>query len=570
VLAQLRGVLAAEQSAEVAQEDQNHWSVGPVAPKAVRRPVGTLEFARFQPRQVHERDTRSRSPPRVQRTSDLGLSSNGLAKCQVVAVLVHRRIRRVSEPFSVEVFANTFQQFMRDVNQLVPRPSPLADRLGAHLGADPGTLATVSEQLSIAEHPNLQLTLNELADASEPPSELIGLPTEVTYMGGFSLASIASGRFMGPTDSSAVSYLNQRVDVDRTMPCVELGIYLLHHEGSPIVAFVMAGGHRGPRQAGLILEVLALDRDTASRFVAAVRDGMDRLNVYRHKVLEFAFSQHGEFGLTFRGLPPVSREDIVLSPGVLEAIEAHTVGIGEQVDALRAARRHLKRGLLLHGPPGTGKTFTVMYLCNRMPERTTVLLTGQGVGALGQAVALARKLEPAMVVLEDVDLVASARDLHPMAPQPMLFQLLNEMDGLHDDSDIVFVLTTNRVELLEPALASRPGRIDQAVEVPLPDGDCRRRLLHHYLELVDHQITATDSFVERTSGVSAAFIKELVRRSVLVAATQGRTTVTDGHLAVALDDLLSHGGPLLRSLLGAATEAAPSAGPPADHHGGDR
>ena len=51
----------------------------------------------------------------------------------------------------------------------------------------------------------------------------------------------------------------------------------------------------------------------------------------------------------------------------------------------------------------------------------------------------------------------------------MLNTLLNEMDGLKEDADILFVLTTNRPEQLEGALASRPGRIDQAIEVPLPD-----------------------------------------------------------------------------------------------------
>ena len=57
--------------------------------------------------------------------------------------------------------------------------------------------------------------------------------------------------------------------------------------------------------------------------------------------------------------------------------------------------------------------------------------------------------------------------MHP-GQHPLLFQLLNEMDGLAEDADVVFVLTTNRADLLEPALAARPGRVDQAVELDLP------------------------------------------------------------------------------------------------------
>ena len=69
--------------------------------------------------------------------------------------------------------------------------------------------------------------------------------------------------------------------------------------------------------------------------------------------------------------------------------------------------------------------------------------------------------------------------MHP-GQHPLLFQLLNEMDGLAEDADVVFVLTTNRADLLEPALAARPGRVDQAVELGLPDATARRALLELY------------------------------------------------------------------------------------------
>src|SRR5690606_29062737 len=124
----------------------------------------------------------------------------------------------------------------------------------------------------------------------------------------------------------------------------------------------------------------------------------------------------------------------------LEAIERHTIGMSRHADALRAAKRHLKRGLLLYGPPGTGKTLSVMYLCGQLAGRTVLLLSGPGAGALGQAAAIARSLQPSMVVVEDVDLVAMERTRPGMDTNPLLFQLLNEMDGLDDDADVVFVL----------------------------------------------------------------------------------------------------------------------------------
>ena len=186
---------------------------------------------------------------------------------------------------------------------------------------------------------------------------------------------------------------------------------------------------------------------------------------------------------------------------------------------LLEAGRHLKRGLLLYGPPGTGKTLSVMYLCNRMPGADHVLLGGPGVAGLGQAAAIARA--PAAGDGRDRGRRPRRHRAHDAGHgghNPLLFQLLNEMDGLAEDADVIFVLTTNRVELLEPALAARPGRIDQAVEIKLPDAECRRRLFDRYLQGVTHQSSRPSTASSPGPKASSpAFIRELVRRATLAA-----------------------------------------------------
>ncbi len=82
-------------------------------------------------------------------------------------------------------------------------------------------------------------------------------------------------------------------------------------------------------------------------------------------------------------------------------------------------------------------------------------------------------------MVEDVDLIAEERGHYP-GQNPMLFELLNEMDGLGSDIDVTFLLTTNRADLLEEALAARPGRVDHAAELPVPDEAARARLLRLY------------------------------------------------------------------------------------------
>jgi ATP-dependent 26S proteasome regulatory subunit len=171
---------------------------------------------------------------------------------------------------------------------------------------------------------------------------------------------------------------------------------------------------------------------------------------------------------------------------------------------------------------------------------------------------VARVLAPSVVVIEDVDLIAEERGLR-VGQHPLLFQLLNEMDGLGGDLDVTFLLTTNRPDRLEAALAARPGRVDHAAELPLPDTEARRRLLELYRGSLVLDLSDPDDVITRTEGVTAAFLKELLRRAALLAVGTGPARegnggapirVTDAHLTEALDQLLDARGQLTRTLLG--------------------
>jgi ATP-dependent 26S proteasome regulatory subunit len=139
--------------------------------------------------------------------------------------------------------------------------------------------------------------------------------------------------------------------------------------------------------------------------------------------------------------------------------------------------------------------------------------------------------------------------------ESLLNKLLNEMDGLKEDSEILFVLTTNRPEQLEGALAGRPGRIDQAIEVPLPDDIGRTKLVQLYGKGLPLDPTIVAEVAQRTKGVSAAFIKELMRRIAQASiARDGGSSVDTDDIGEALDEMLFAGGKLNIKLLGGARE----------------
>jgi ATP-dependent 26S proteasome regulatory subunit len=136
---------------------------------------------------------------------------------------------------------------------------------------------------------------------------------------------------------------------------------------------------------------------------------------------------------------------------------------------------------LFYGPPGTGKTHTIHYLATRLPKHTTLLVTAEEVGLLEHYFQLARFLQPSILVIEDADLIACRREeMNGACEEVLLNKLLNEMDGLREDAEILFILTTNRPEHIESTLTARPGRIDQAIEFPLPNDEGRRQLAQLY------------------------------------------------------------------------------------------
>ncbi|MET0459589.1 MAG: ATP-binding protein [Ilumatobacteraceae bacterium] len=425
-----------------------------------------------------------------------------------------------------------------------PRTSPLAARLQAHLAIGTDAISSTSATLPLMERVNVQLAL----DAYERDAavwEVIGLTTDIGNYGGVSLPGMVSGSWQGPGESSR-QYEAVEVDVDETLACLKSGIVLTEHDGVP-VAVLLYVADRYARE--VIVEIVGSTQEAADGFLRRLRHLMDEHNAFRGKVISFSFGMHGQFGMTFTRVPFVDRGQVVLRAGELDAIEEHTIGISEVAAELRAAGQHVKRGLLLYGPPGTGKTHTISYLLSRMAGRTTIILTGGAVSAVGQAGTIARQLQPATIVIEDVDLIGMDRQLPGGEHNALLFQLLNEMDGLAEDADVLFVLTTNRVDMLEPALAARPGRVDQAIELALPDAEGRRRLLELYTGV---PVTAADEdVVAQLDGVAPAFIKELARRAALVRLRDGATTGTA--LATALDTMLEHATPVLRRTLAGPT-----------------
>jgi ATP-dependent Clp protease adapter protein ClpS len=358
-------------------------------------------------------------------------------------------------------------------------------------------------------------------------------------------------------------YHDVDVGEDAPVKCLNNGLWLCQDENLRY-AVVFSSHREYGHESGTCVEIAVPVGAAGAQFVqrcfAELENAVNAARSYRGKVL--SLDRDNDYrgrsrGITVHKLPPVQREDVILPAATIKLLDRNVLNFVGSRAQLRRLGQSTRKGILLYGPPGTGKTHTIRYLASNLPSHTTLIITAAQIALLAEYMSLARLLQPAMVVIEDVDLIARNRDDMGPCEESMLNGLLNEMDGLKQDADILFVLTTNRPEQLEGALASRPGRIDQAIEVPLPDDIGRSKLVQLYGRGLPLGDAVVDEAAQRTKGVSAAFIKELMRRIAQASiARDGATTVESGDIGEALDDMLFAGGKLNVKLLGGAKEMA--------------
>lgn len=248
-------------------------------------------------------------------------------------------------------------------------------------------------------------------------------------------------------------------------------------------------------------------KEEITKFVVGVLTTAREQNFYRGKKLEFAGR------LRFLDLNHRSWDSIILDEGTKKEIRANTVGF-------LARREHwvkfgipAKRGILLVGEPGTGKTIICKAIMAEADGLTCITASAYAIEAreyITELYELAEDLAPCLVFLEDIDLIGQNREEFGYQRGPTMLSLLSALDGIEEKNDVVTVATTNCLWTIDKALSERPSRFDRVIRLSRPSLEQRRELVTHLCQRIPLGEALQEYVACKTEGCTPAQIQEVI------------------------------------------------------------
>lgn len=239
------------------------------------------------------------------------------------------------------------------------------------------------------------------------------------------------------------------------------------------------------------------------------------------EVLVFAAGRFSKDEALQKSIDATRFDELVLPETLVTALRDDVRQFLSSKDVYAAAGAAWKRGVLLLGPPGNGKTHAIKAIINesKLPCVYVKSFTGRytdPADSIAQVFARARSVAPCIVVLEDLDALISDDNRS---------FLLNELDGFAANHGLITVASSNHPERLDPSLLHRPSRFDRKYRFELPDAGLRKRYLQRWSKRLPSPVgdAAIDEATQLTDGFTFAYLKETGLSTQMQLASEGNS-----------------------------------------------
>lgn len=255
------------------------------------------------------------------------------------------------------------------------------------------------------------------------------------------------------------------------------------------------------------VEGLASMKKEVDKFIDGVKDIIEGKNFYRGKNIEFGRR------LRFLNLRAKSWDSIILDPGIKREIKANTIDFLNKRELWGKYGIPSKRGILLAGEPGTGKTAICKALMAEASGITCITTNAYGLDDddyITELYELAQDLSPCIVFIEDIDLVGQNREEFGYHKGSALLSLLTVLDGIEERKEIVTVATTNCVDMLDKAISERPSRFDRVIRLARPSLEQRQELINLLGQKISMDEPTQDYIARNTEYCTPAQLQEVI------------------------------------------------------------
>lgn len=295
--------------------------------------------------------------------------------------------------------------------------------------------------------------------------------------------------------------------------------------------------HLHPKGVYIIGEVHKADRARILEIAVEARQLIKSDSVYKSKSITINVDEEGQLQLTeqpeFMDLSAVKESDLIHPRDVTKLIQSTVFTPLKHTDACRKNGIPLKRGILMSGPYGTGKTLTARVTAKVANDNGWTFMTLSRSQGLKAALELAKMYQPCVIFAEDMDRAGDRRN-------EKVNDLVNQLDGVDTkNAEIMVVLTTNFIDNIDPSLL-RPGRFDAVIHLRNCDPETAERLVRLYSGKLMPEDADLKEASEALDDVPASSVRETVERAKLVMLSEDRKTLCGDDVYVAAIGMNSH------------------------------